>query len=167
MHHSWSSWLFIFSCLLMTRISSWRRTRSSASLRALRASARAASEVRTGVRSLRVLFPRAEECQDPWGRAPPSTTDPPWSSRWTERKKQVLCWERNINVGQSKLWIVPYCPIPAIPDLEEYSDSSSSHLEIMMSIYFNSQNFHKIILNSFKSNLESYNNQRNIAFSTF
>ena len=163
MHHSWSSWLFIFSCLLMTRTSSWRRTRSSASPRAWRASARAASEVRTGVRSLRVLFPLEEECQDPWGRAPPSMTDQPWSSRWTERKasfvlrKEYKCWPiKTVD-----------CPIPAIPDLEEYSDSSSSHLEIMMSIYFNSQNFHKIILNSFKSNLESYNNQRNIAFSTF
>lgn len=165
MHHSWSSWHFICSCLLMTRTSSWRRTRSLVSQRVWRASARAASEVRTEVRSLRVLFPRAEECQDPWGRAPPSTTDPPWSSRWRERIKASSVLRK-----EYKCWLIKTvdCPIPAIPDLEEeYSDSSSSHLEIMMSIYFNSQNFHKIILNSFKRNLESYNNQRNIAFSTF
>ena len=47
------------------------------------------------------------------------------------------------------------------------SHSSSSQMDIMMSIYFNSRTFHKIIPDSFNRNLESYNNQQNIAFSTF
>ena len=88
----------------------------------------------------------------------------PWAAGEQREKKASSVLRK-----EYKCWPIKTvdCPIPAIPDLEEYSDSSSSHLEIMMSIYFNSQNFHKIILNSFKSNLESYNNQRNIAFSTF
>ena len=64
-----------------------------------------------------------------------------------EQRAANVVWKSKMNVCQSELWIVQY----------------SSQMDIMMSIYFNSQPFHKIILKILsKETWNPYNNHRNI-----